>query len=403
MATTTTTVLTNEVIDTFNKLVDFELAPAIKVATDSISITKTPDQLTDGKPGKTVIWTRLDRIPTNTTALSETASGTQVSLSDNQVTVTLKEYGNFVITTEKLEELAFTEVRNIAKNVVAENAARTIDQLYMEAANVQTGADYNTYGPEGNRASKSVIVKTDIATGDAILDIDAKMRGMDAPKVMTEGAEAYLSHMHSDVIKDLRGNSDFREVKLYARPEEMIRGEVGMYEGVRIIENNAVPVDYKAGEEAQAATTVDGAHAAGATVVSLTSATGIVAGNVIVITVSGVEYAYNVVSVATNDVTIGKCIRVNSFYYPGTGGLVTALAGGEAVEESAAVYTSYFFGANAFAKAEAVAPNLRASVDPADAYMRQNRLAWYSLWGVAEYEPAAIHKLFTSSSRSRND
>lgn len=403
MATSTTSTLSNQVIGVFNKIVDMSLAPAIRFAKDAVSVTKTPDQLTDAKPGSTVTWTRMDRIPTNVTALSETASGTAASLSDSQVTVTLNEYGNFVTTTEKLEELAFTDVKNLARNVVVENSARTVDELYMRAADTQTGADYNTYGPEGNRASKSVIVKTDVIDGDAVLDIDAKMRSMDAPKVQIEGAEAYIAHMHSDVIKDLRLDGDFREVKLYARPEEMIRGEVGMYEGVRIIENNSVPVDYKGGEEAQTATTVDGAHAAGATTLAVASASGIVAGNVIAITdASGDVWAHKVLSVATNDLTIGPAIRKNTFWYPGSGGLEVALSGSQAVEESAAVYTSYFLAQGAFAKAEAVAPNLRPSIDPSDAYLRQNRLAWYALWGVGIYDNACVHKLFTSSSRSAN-
>ena len=407
--TTSTSLGTNTVKQTYlQKVIDLTFAPKLMFVNDIVANGKVAENGRDARPGDPVTWTRYDRIAPSTATLSETASGTPETMTAAQVTVNLLEKGNHVATTEKLDRLSFEDIETLARDLIAENAARSTDQYAMEVAETQTGAAYVTYGQDGQRANKSTITAADTLDTSTVLRLHDKLASANVPPVVLNGSEGYILHLHSQVIHDLKNETagtTFREVSLYAAPEERLTGEVGMYEGFRIIQNNSVKVDYKAGEEKQAATTVDGAHTAGATVVALTDATGIVAGNVVVITDgSGDEYAYTVESVATNDVTIGKAVRKNGFFIPRPdgSGLVTALSGGEAAEESSAVYSCYAMGRDAFAYAKAVTPEIRISDDNADAFGRVKRYAWYALHGIGEYAPESLHKLYISSSLNPN-
>ena len=335
---------------------------------------------------------------------AKSSSGTAESVGNSLVSVTLLEKGNFVTTTEKLETLSFNDLRGAVGDIVADNAARSTDVYAMEIAEAQTGAAYNTYV---GQTAKSLITGSNVITSAVIRQTYAKLDAANAPKVMTEGGEYYLWFLHPNVAYDLKNESSgstFREAKLYAKPDEILRGELGAYEGFRFISTTAVKTDYVGGEEKQAATTVNGAHSAGATTLAVTSATGIIAGNVINVVVSGVNWALEVTGVATNDLTINKAVRKDGFeYFANDGsGLPVALAGGEAVEESSTVYSNYALGADAFAYAYAVQPEIRVSSDPSDAYGRLQRVAWYALHGIGEYAPESLHKVYCSSAINPN-
>ena len=80
-------------------------------------------------PGSSVIFTKVSDLAVATTALTETTDVTAVAMADSQVTVTLLEYGNAVITTAKLRGTSFIEVDPLVANVVGYNAGVSIDTI----------------------------------------------------------------------------------------------------------------------------------------------------------------------------------------------------------------------------------------------------------------------------------
>lgn len=404
MATTDTSVLSNNVVAVLDKAVELKFASKLEFAKAIIDNGKQHESGRDANPGDPVKFTLYDRLPVSTSTLSESSGGTAASVSNTQKSVTLLEKGNFVTTTEKLERLSFHDIKTTVSELVADNAARSTDQYAMEVAESQTGAAYNTYV---GQTAKSLITASNVLSSAVIRQTYAKLDGADVPKIKTEGGEYYLWFLHPNVAYDLKTESSgntFREAKLYARPEELIKGEIGAYEGFRFISTTAVKTDYIGGEEKQAATTVDGAHSAGATTLAVVAATGIVAGNVINVVVGGVNWALQVTGVSSNDLTINKAVRKDGFFYPANDGdgLPVALSGGESVEESSAVYSNYAMGANAFGYGYAVKPESRVSNDPSDPYGRLSRVAWYALHGIAELYPEALHKVYCSSAINPN-
>jgi len=401
MANTTTTILSNNIAEGYAKAIDFTFGPHLQFANEAVRNGKQSGAM--GKsPVDFIIYNRLN--PTTST-LTEDSSGTAASLGSSKVQVTPLEKGNFVTTTEKVRVLSAVDIPTA--KLVGMNAAESTDQYAMEVAESQTGTSYVTYGQDGQRTSKATIVAADTLDSSTVRATYNKLDRNNVPKVQTQEGEFYLWFAHPDVILDLRaetGNGAWSEFSLYGANDERIRGEIGAYEGFRFISTTAVKTDFVAGEEKQAATTVSGAHAAAATTLSVVDATGIAAGNVINVNDGTDDWALEVSAVSSNDLTINRAVRKNGFSHYATdgSGIPTALSGGEAVEESSAVYSNYAMGDQAFGYAWGVKPELRASDDPSDAYGRLARVAWYALHGIGELRAESLHKVYTSSSVNPN-
>lgn len=398
MANTTTTVLSNNIAEGYSKAIDFAFGPHLQFASEAIRNGKQSDSF--GKsPVDFIIYNRLN--PTTST-LTEDSSGTASSMASSKVQVTPLEKGNFVTTTEKLRVLSAVDIPTA--KLVGMNAAESTDQYAMETAESQTGASYNTYV---GGSAKSTITASNKITAAIVRQTYNKLDRLNVPKIQTREGEFYLMFAHPDVLYDLRaetGNGAWTEFSLYGAVDERIRGEIGAFEGFRFISTTAVKTDYVAGEEKQAATTVDGAHAAAATTLAVADSTGIAAGNVINLNDGTDDYALEVTTVSANDLTINKAIRKNGFAYyaADSSGIPTALSGGEAVEESSVVYSNYAMGDQAFGYAWGVKPELRLSDDPSDAYGRLARVAWYALHGIGELRAESLHKVYCSSSINPN-
>jgi len=403
MATSTTSTTSAGILDVANQDVRMQFGNKAQIASEFIKHGRQHRNGVDAMAGDPVKFYVSGRLNPTTTTLTETSSGTAETATLTAKSVNLIEKGNFVTSTEKLRSLDFDGLSWISETVAA-NAAESTDQYAMEVAEGQTGAAYNTY--VGGTA-KSTITATDKLTMNIVREVYSKFENTNVPKVQSDMGEFYLWFIAPDAMYDLKvetGDAAWRTAYLSDKSDNLIRGEYGAFEGFRFIVAPSVKTDYVAGEEKQAATTVAGAEAIAATVIGMTDGTGMDAGNVININDGTDDWAYTVISRSTNDVTIGKAIRKNGFaYYAADGsGLVTALSGGEAAEESSVVYSNYALGADAFGYAYATQPELRLSPDPADAYGRLERVAWYALHGLGEIRPESLHKVYCSSSINPN-
>lgn len=186
--------------------------------------------------GTSVTFTVADDLAVATSALTETADVTAVAMSDTTITVTLVEYGNAVISSAKLRLTSYVEVDPIAANVVGHNAGKSIDSIACAVLVGGTNVIYGTGGATTPTSTATIDVE-DIIAGDDIRYAVAKLRGGDA-----QGFGAgYAGIIHPDVSYDLRGTTgtaQWRDVHTYSSPEQIIRGEVGMFEGARFIESS---------------------------------------------------------------------------------------------------------------------------------------------------------------------
>ena len=212
-------------------------------------------------PGSSVAFTIVNDLAIAASALTESNDVTVSSLSDSQVTLTLAEYGNAVLTTAKLRGTSFVDIDPVVANVVGYNAGVSLDTIARAALDSGTNVMFAS-GLGATAAQSSVTARSAVAAftsasaaGNTLSSVDirvarARLRSQNVP---TFGGY-YVGYIHPDVVADLQGETvgssnllGWRAPHVYAQPGEIWNGELGAFEGVRWIETPRAPVFQGAG------------------------------------------------------------------------------------------------------------------------------------------------------------
>jgi N4-gp56 family major capsid protein len=191
-------------------------------------------------PGSAVKFTVFADLARATSTLNEVTDVTPVALSDSQVTVTLAEYGNAVVTTAKLRGTSFLDVDTTAANIIGYNAGDSIDTVVRD---VLAGGDNVTYATGGatDPSSRTTINTDDVLVGDDVRKVVAQLR---KANVATFNG-AYMGYIHPDVSYDFRGANgaaNWRDPHTYVDTAGIYNGEIGQWESVRFIETSRAPI-----------------------------------------------------------------------------------------------------------------------------------------------------------------
>jgi N4-gp56 family major capsid protein len=181
---------------------------------------------------KSISIPKYDHLALATTPLNEKEDVDSEALSDTDVLFTPAEYGN-VVTTTKLANLQTGGKADLAAaRLVGINAGRTQNRLALIAAD-----------------GSSQVIFGDGTTFDTVTQA-----GIMSPTIMGKAFNLlarknsvglvngdYIMIAHDDVIHDLRegtASGTWQDVHKYALPSEVLRNEVGMYKGFRVIRDN---------------------------------------------------------------------------------------------------------------------------------------------------------------------
>ena len=202
-------------------------------------------------PGTGVTFTIFNDLSAATSTLNEVTDVTPAAMSDSQVTVTLNEYGNAVITTAKLRGTAYLDVDAVAANVVGYNAGDSIDQIVRD---VLAGGSNVVYAGGGSTtpSSRATVEAEDIIEANDVRKVTAQLRKANAATFNG----LYMGFIHPDVSYDLRketGAASWRDPHVYQDTAGIYNGEIGAFEGVRFIETPRAKIFADAG----ASSTVD--------------------------------------------------------------------------------------------------------------------------------------------------
>lgn len=192
-------------------------------------------------PGSSVVFTIQADLAVASTTINESVDVDAVALSDSQVTLTLAEYGNAVITTGKLRGTAFIDINPVVANVVGFNAGISVDTVARDVLKGGTNVRY-----AGQATSRNTVIPTDTLAADNVRRAYADLVGNN---VATIGG-LYASFIHPDVSYDLRrqtGAASWRDPHTYSQPGEIWTGEIGEFEGFRFIVTPRGPVFADAG------------------------------------------------------------------------------------------------------------------------------------------------------------
>jgi len=342
-------------------------------------------------PGQTVVlqkWVDLDQ---STSALTETVDPDAVALSTpTTVTVTLQEFGNSVLVTRALQLFSLADVDPGIANIIAYNAADSIDAVAMTT--LRSGSN-NIYA--GNATAVANVDAADTIDSADIRRAVAKLR---ANKAKARRGTAYWAGIHPEVSHDLRaetGNMGWNFVHAQTTPsvDKIWAGEIGQYEGAFFVESPRL-YSSKSGADQTALTTT-------AVTVAGTSAGftfGVASSSVIAsraevgdkIAGTGIASGALISDISTTGSTTTITVSIANTAAVTATTTVT-------VTPVTRVFDTILCGSQAMAEAVAEEPHVVIG-NVTDKLMRFRPMGWYGVLGFAVYRDEALYRITSGSS-----
>ena len=190
-------------------------------------------------PGSSVVFSIYSDLSTATGTLTETSDVSSIALGNpSQVTVTLNEYGSAVTTTKKLNLTSFNDVDSALADIIAYNAADSIDSVVASVLTGSTGTNV-IYG--GAATGTNSITSSGTITSANIRKAVVQLR---SNKAIPRIGVLYAAYLHPRQSADLRaesGTGGFQELTKYVDRTPFVAGAVGVLEGAFIVETPRVP------------------------------------------------------------------------------------------------------------------------------------------------------------------
>lgn len=248
-AFTGTASMANLVQTAYDRALEFALRaqPMFRMVAD-----KRPVQ--QAMPGSSVVFEIYQDLAQQTTPLNELVDPDAVAAGNpTTVSVTLNEYGNAILVSNKLDLFSFTDVTAGLVNQVAWNLVDSVDLIVQNvlAGTTQTlrrtpSTGAVTYGFGSNPTQPTSLASID-SSGTTPLTNNTFSSSMARTavvqlrtnKVHPNKGSFYTTYIHPQVSYDLRsetGAAAWRDPHNYSAAENIWAGEIGEYEGSVFIE-----------------------------------------------------------------------------------------------------------------------------------------------------------------------
>lgn len=239
-AFTGTAAMANLVQTTYDRALEFALRaqPMFRMVAD-----KRPVQ--QAMPGSSVVFELYQDLAQAITPLNELVDPDAVAAGNpTTVSVTLNEYGNSILVSNKLDLFSFTDVTAGLVNQVAWNLVDSVDLLVQNvlAAGTQTiRTDGTTVGYGFGSTPTNPIALTAIDSDSFFTSTMARLAvtQLRTNKVHPNKGSYYTAYIHPQVSYDLRretGAAAWRDPHNYSAAGNIWAGEIGEYEGACYIE-----------------------------------------------------------------------------------------------------------------------------------------------------------------------
>ena len=336
-------------------------------------------------PGSSVVFSIYSDLAQATSTLTESTDVSSIALGNpSQVTVTLAEYGSAVSTTKKLNLTSFNDVDSALADIIAYNAADSIDNVVGQVLCAGTNVIYGN-GPTGTTpTSSATVLPVDTITTADIRNAVVTLR---TNKALPRIGELYAAYLHPRQSADLRaesGTGGFQELTQYVDRTPFTAGAVGVLEGAFVVETPRVlnGLNLAAG----IGTTVSVTNKAlTSNVATLTTAVAHGLGVGQVVTVSGVDSVFN------GTYTITVVGSTTTFSYAKTNADVSSAAATGTVTFTNN-YRAIIAGREALAEAQAA--DISTIIGPEiDALRRFRTIGWYYFGGFNRLREAALIRI----------
>ena len=201
-------------------------------------------------------------IPVATTPLVEGVTPGGSVLANQDYTVTLAQYGDFITTTDVIEDTHTDNILQQATDILGEQAAVTVETLRFNVLKAGTNVFYAGAVAQRSLIATAITLKDQRSVTTALNRQNAKKITSVVASTAdfnTKSVEAsYMAVCHPDLESDLRSLTGFKVVADYGPHTTPFEGEIGSLEQVRYLTSTVIAPWTDAGI----------AHASAATLVS---------------------------------------------------------------------------------------------------------------------------------------
>lgn len=186
--------------------------------------------------GKTVVWNRYTNPTAKTSALTEGTDPTPSGLSATLISATISQYGNYEQVTDILSLTAIDNTISSAVDLLAYEAALSIDTVIRNIAVAGTTVNYAS-----GVANRTSLIPTNVMT---VTDVRKAVRTLKGQNASPMEGGTYMAVIHPDVEYDLQGDTAWQNATQYttAGVDRIYNGEVGKLYGVRFLTSTQAPI-----------------------------------------------------------------------------------------------------------------------------------------------------------------
>lgn len=196
-------------------------------------------------PGSSVVMQFYNDLSPVTAELSELVDPDAVGIpSTSNVPITLREYGNVVLKTRKLQMFALSDVDSGIANILAYNMRDSLDAIVSpilvggtNQVRVNATALKSNLLSGSNAGTVGAIAAGDVFSSAMVRFAVAKLRGA---KVIPRNGDLYSCWLHPDQSHDLRketGGASWRDPHNLQGADAIWNGNLGIYEGAFFTES----------------------------------------------------------------------------------------------------------------------------------------------------------------------
>lgn len=180
--------------------------------------------------GDTVSIRRFENLATSTTAITEGVIPDGTDLQVVKRSATVQEYGNYALTTEKLDMVGLDDTISEVSELMGENAGQSIDEIVRDIVCAGTNIQY----------ANGVLSRVTVADKITYLDILKMARTMKVNKVkkikMPDGDMGYIWFVDPYVAYDIKQLTEYQEFNKNQNSKILRDGIIAKLAGIYFIE-----------------------------------------------------------------------------------------------------------------------------------------------------------------------
>lgn len=199
--------------------------------------------------GKHIDFRKFQSLAPAMTPLTEgvTPEGNNITITN--VTATPQQYGDYVEVSDILNMVAIDKVVDEMTDVLAEQAADTLDRVCRDILVTGTNVQY-----ANGKTSRAEITADDVLTVDEIRKAVRTLKRNNAKPV---DGRNFIAIVEPGTTYDLQSDEKWEEASKYAGSTQIFSGEIGRLYGVRFVEtSNAMIFSGEGADGADVAATI---------------------------------------------------------------------------------------------------------------------------------------------------